>query len=218
MVTKPTGRPRGRPKKERPPPAPRSSGRPKKALAESADRYFLAIVQANIDKAKENGISERRVVEVYSALRNGMIVDTPENLTAMLDWKKFEVYFKGRRRGCLPDHQNHSGQWHEQDAFRPDADGIRLRLRKIRNAELPDADWFWLAAMSRAWLICFEGEMRLTTYAEALAAIAGERDYFNRVMKPLLVKIFLGKIFSQASETKTFISVPEFLAILIPTT
>lgn len=218
MVSQPTGRSRGRPKKERPPTAPMSRGRPKKALAESDDRYFLAIVQANIDKAKESGISERKVVEVYSALRNGMIVDTPENITAMIEWNKFEVSFKGHRRGCLPDHQNHQEQWHQKNAFRPDADGIRLRLRKIRNAEPTDASRRWLAVMSSAWRICFEGNMRLANHAEALAAIAGERDYFQRAMKPLLVKIFVGKIFSQASKTKAFISVPEFMAIFIPTT
>jgi hypothetical protein len=218
MATKPTGRPRGRPRKEKSQMAPKSRGRPKKALAESDDRYFLAIVQANIDKAKENGISERKVVEVYSALRNGMIVDAPGNIAAMIEWNKFEVSFKGRRRGCLPDHQNHQEQWHQKNAFRPGADGLRLRLRKIRTAEPTDASRRWLRVMSSAWRICFEGDMRLANHAEALAAIAGERAYFQRVMKPLLIKIFAGKIFSQASETKAFISVPEFMAILIPTT
>jgi hypothetical protein len=62
MVTKPTGSPRGRPKKTKEPSPKCSRGRPTKSPKNDPDRYLLAFFQSQYDIAGGK-IGRRKIVE-----------------------------------------------------------------------------------------------------------------------------------------------------------
>jgi hypothetical protein len=176
-------RKRGRPRKPKAPKGPR--GAPAKRLCDADDRYTLAVIQGNIDAAARFGISERRVVETCSTLLYGAVANAPENVASFVHGRKFAMTFRQEAfpvMGALGS----GGDWRNKSAFRPYADGIRNKLRKIRQLPRDADDRRWLGAMSQAWTICLRGDMRLRDHAEALAIIVGERDYFRSVMLPAL--------------------------------
>jgi hypothetical protein len=193
MVTKRTGRPCGRPGKPVSDKIKLSPGRPPKALATDPDRYFLAIIQANIDAAEPHGISERHVCETYAGLKFGRPIRSQENMRALALGHPFHVEFNRERhrlRGWVGASGEQGAGWLNRNAFRPYADGLRAKLRKIRQNPPSDPDRRWLAAMSSSWSICFKGNLRLKGHAEALAALVGEMVYFRERMQPTLFDSF----------------------------
>jgi hypothetical protein len=215
MVSKPTGRPVGRPKKLIVQTTDKPIGRPRKLLATDVDRYSLAILQAWIDNGAHHGMSERSICDAYASLRFGSPRRTKDNFVLMQCERPFQVLFntnKTRLKGCYQ-----GKEWHELNTFRPYADDFRRKLRKIRNKDRSDVDRRWLAAMSDAWRICFSGDLSTKTHAEALTAVVGERGYFSRVMQPILYQMFVRKTSPSADLTDP-LSTPEFVRLLIPTT
>ncbi len=181
MVTRPTGKPAGRPKKPRPPIKPkRPRGRPPKPLAADPDRYEIAYFQVAADRGYRAGISERRIAETLAALRHGALVPTPENLSAMSAGKPYAVRapaWRGREGGF---------DWRNKNSFRPIADALRLKAHRMRKDPAADQDARWLDHMSWAWLICLERYVDLEGLAEYLADAVGEREYFDAWMRPML--------------------------------
>jgi hypothetical protein len=139
MVTKPTGRPRGRPTKPKAIEPKRARGRPAKTLANDPDRYFFAVAQANIDAGKQHGFAERRIADTYVSLRYGRVLQWSKNLEAFALGHPYQVVFKHRLRGLVGAVGEQCAGWLNRNAFRPYADGLRLRLRKIRAKPPSDA-------------------------------------------------------------------------------
>jgi hypothetical protein len=218
MVTEPTKRPRGRPKKFRAPISKRSKGRPPKLLALDPDRYFLAILQANIDAALDAGKKERWVINQFAAIRYGIPIYTPENLELYENGKPFQVLINARdypRRGTVWQDREPGLEWHNRTAFSPYAETIRVKIRKIRARAPNDPDRRWLAAMSLAWRACFEGDLSKLNYTEYLAAAANELKYYSSIMKPILYGAFAHKLSGADGD---FLNLVDFRRILIPTT
>jgi len=74
-VTKPTGRPRGRPRKWVPAVARLQRGRPSVPLTSDPDRYLIALMDAH---ATVNGTSERAAAEFVSAMTVGNELELSE--------------------------------------------------------------------------------------------------------------------------------------------
>ena len=79
MVTKPTGRPRGRPKKQTAPEVKGERGRPPIPFLRDIDRYLVAMVEAH---AIVNNTSERKAAEAIAAFQVGHEVDIPPEIAA----------------------------------------------------------------------------------------------------------------------------------------
>ena len=152
------------------------TGRPTKPLAADMTRYQFALMQAYIDLGRKFGWSERYVAIGLAQAIYALPAATPEDVAA-----RGEQTFK-----LLDPHFNHKDEkgpktWRNQDVFRPLADDLRRKLRRLR---LRDPQWF--DAMSQAWRVVLEGIGEGEDYAEMLATGAGERDFFDRIMRPVL--------------------------------
>jgi hypothetical protein len=180
VVTKPTGRPPGRPKKDQPSRPPRKPGRPPLPLAEDPNRYEIALLQAAFDRGHAAGISERRIIETFAGLKYGRPIPAPENLEAMERGERYAV-FTTLHRG---DPQGFD--WRNRNSFRAIGDSCRLNVRRRRKDPAIDADARWLAHMSWADRICRERRVEFEDLAEYLAEEVGELDFFNREMRPML--------------------------------
>ena len=78
MVSKPTGRTRGRPRKTDAAQSPkRRCGRPKKSLAQARDRWDYALIERHVEVGKMRGYSELEIQEHLAASRVGAIVLGP---------------------------------------------------------------------------------------------------------------------------------------------
>ena len=216
MASEPIRRPRGRPRKEKTLTLKRRRGAPRKVLTDDPDRYFLALLQANIDAAAPGGISERRVVDTFASLRYGALDPTTQNFALMEQGKPFRVHFdlsRHKTRGWVGANKSAAKGWLYQNAFRPFADDLRSKVRKIRSMPPTHPDRRWLAAMSIAWRICLRGDFRAKDCAEALAGAVGERAYFLSAMQPTLFRRFNELNASPADRIVTF----NFLSIFLPT-
>ncbi|MBG0797174.1 hypothetical protein IYX23_05665 [Methylocystis sp. L43] len=208
MVTKPTGRPRGRPRKEQPSLSKGPRGAPKKPLAKDPDRYFLALAQAHVDCGALSGISERRVFEAFCGLRYGVPLGTIENIATMRQGGPFLVVTDKQRGSPGPE-------WHQKNTFRARADSLRKKLARMRKDPQRDPDARWLAAMSSSWFICLQGFAQSIGFAEFLAESVGEQEYFKRIMRPTLLDRSAQRA---AGATRAQIRWPDFLPILFPRT
>jgi hypothetical protein len=175
MVTKRTGRPRGRPSKTEPPPAPKGKrGRPRTPLAEDEQRYTLAFLHNHINRGRSWGLSERKLVDHFATLRHGKFIPAMENSLALLNRRPFAVQFERDHfvQGVQDSH------WRGKNAFRPLADNL---YRKYRNlCKRPDCAQ-WLNGMSSLWDMCFEKDPNCLSEAQELAEVLGER-----LMNPLI--------------------------------
>jgi hypothetical protein len=183
MASKPTGRPRGRTRKAKAPKPLRRRGRPGKALAEREDRHALAFVQAALDRP-DIDLSERALTTMLAGLRYGRVVETRENLEALLEGKPFLVAMDPVESRAVPT----APGWRHRGAFRPPADDIARTLRRARTASPIDRDRRWLSCMSRAWAICLHRRVDEGWLAQHLATMAGESAYFEEVMEPVLLR------------------------------
>ncbi|HEY8215116.1 MAG TPA: hypothetical protein VIG36_13420 [Methylocystis sp.] len=182
-MTKPAGKPRGRPRKAKAPKPLRRRGRPEKPLSEREDRHALAFIQAALDRP-DLDMSERALTTMLAGLRYGRVVETRENLKAMLKGEPFLVAMDPTESRAVPD----DGRWRHGNAFRPRADDIARTLRRARSGSVIDKDRRWLSCMSRAWAICLQRRVDEAWLAAHLAAMAGESEYFEQVMEPILMR------------------------------
>lgn len=208
MVSKPTGRPRGRPRKIAPTASQnRRRGRPPKSLSNDPDRYWLAFVQAHIPLAKADGLSEVDTIRAFIAPRIGLFEPSEDNLVVLNAGGTiplFAPWTKGREGGS---------EWRDQNSFNPHIDDVRRKLRTIRSSQSNDAHW--LAAMAIAWFECLQGRSNRVGYARALATSKGELTYFENVMYPLMLRRAIER--HSGAERSKF-SLPEYLSLFFPAT
>jgi hypothetical protein len=208
-------------------------GRPREPLARDPDRYLLALVQAHVDIAKLHGVSERHVVETYAGLLYGRLIHSRANVESLARGERFQVQFERDQfapKGWAGTSEMPGPGWLNKNAFRPYADNLRRKLRKIRNMPPSASDRRWLAAMSVAWRICLQGNVRdcvaaLAAWgiclqdnprdcAKALTSCVGEETYFYSVMQPVLNDSFLRDLRPREDFVR---QLSDFLHILIPT-
>lgn len=178
-MTKPTGKPRGRPPKPVTPLITRLRGRPRKPLARDSNRYALAIFEAFLRAASVRGISELVIVELLAGLAFGEI--TPENIARAARGEAYSVWMPPFKL----DEHNVGINWRSGNAFRPWADDLRRKLRRLRTAQNEDSEW--LRSMSLAWYICLMGGAEYVANARRFAETAGEQEYFEQIMHPELL-------------------------------
>ena len=155
------GEGRRRPKPPAPDPSPkRERGRPSLPLSGDPERYFLALLSAHIEIGKLSGVSEGRVLTTFAGFVFGQPIQTPENLSNM---ERTGTYQVGMRRWLWGEE---SAVWRGKTTFRPPADNLGRKLRRIRAKPSSHPDWVWLRAMTLAWRDCLLGELRPTRSGE----------------------------------------------------
>jgi hypothetical protein len=184
MVTKPTGRSRGRPEKPKELAPKGSRGRPSKLPANDPDRYLLAFLQSQYDLAGGK-IGRRKIIETWISFQDGSLYQTPEDASALMQGRPFRVLHKTAFRKSGPPANVHGAgaeHWHQRNAFRPRSAAIHSKwLRWKRDFRE------WLETMSELWTICFSQNSSQLQKARSLAASIDENSYFERIMKPILL-------------------------------
>jgi hypothetical protein len=169
VVTKPTGRPRGRPRKPRPPPPSREEKRWRKFL-QDPDRYAVALLDALL--ALEAG-SERACAMAVVAMRIG-VEGNPQHRaggSVVTNWE-CKPTRKGSRAGTL--------------------EGAAVTLRQKRAHCGSPLEATWRTAMASAFMVVIGARNPEAARPVILqrAAAVGERRFAERVMLPMLVAKF----------------------------
>jgi hypothetical protein len=186
MVTKPTGRPRHR---------------PRLPLREDQGRYPIAYFVARLTLISPRYVGTPHALAKFVMQAHYGIIDTVETRDAVSDallgGREFKIgMMKLRGRNDPMD----SEQWRNRDSANSMAENFCKKVRKLERrlmdpSDAEDAtsdqrDARWLALMSKAWRIA----MGLYTYrgdpfaaAADLASKAGEVDYFRNVMAPIFL-------------------------------
>jgi hypothetical protein len=212
MVSKPTGRPRGRPPKPREEANPRRQrGRPAgsvKLLSQNPRRYFYALTQTAIEKSRTlKGTSALSICATFAKFMVGRPVKVGEvvmssGVPAIVTEHFHERWRRGlpfhvvhRQWDIMPDHtraffKGHEpgDHWWDKDKFRPTAENIRTTLRLWRTAPATNPNRRWLARMVKIMLICFNGQDEQAGLAESMAAEIGETRYFAAQLRPIMIE------------------------------
>jgi hypothetical protein len=185
MVTKPTGRPPGRPKKSKAIAIPKQPrGRPVKLLCEDPERYLLSLLQAHIEMGALIGKSDNAIAETFVGMYYGRLLKIPENIEAFERGEKFRVFMLPGDPGFITRGALGGATWRDKDIFRQIA-AIKIRyLREVRNGHVANPNRRWLAAMTRAWISCYQGMKEDMDLARSFALLAGEGRYFAEIMAP----------------------------------
>lgn len=188
MVSKPTGNPRGRPRKERAPKA--VVGRPKMDLASDPDRYSLALLSA---LTKRRGMDARPAARLAAAFTYGVEVEPGHN-----DWKFAILADLVKQTPGMVALQ--FGRNEESGAktttLEGRADTLREKLRKPRSGD----DGRWLQAMSDAFALTLTAERPARHYIVAfIAESVGEKAFYDKVLRSIIdEKIGFGKAVTPA--------------------
>jgi hypothetical protein len=209
MVSKPTGRPRGRPPKPREEAnTRRQRGRPAgsvKLLSQNPWRYFYALTRTAIEKSRTlNGPSALRICDDFAKfmvgrpLKAGEFVVGHEPVTEGFHerWRRgLPFHVVHRQWDIMPDHtraffKGHGpgDHWWDKDKFRPTAESIRTNLRLWLTAPVTNPNRRWLTRMVKIMLICFNGQDEQARLAESMAAEIGETRYFAAQLRPMMIK------------------------------
>ena len=169
MVTKPTGRPGGRPRKAAAPKLPSgTTGRPAKPIETDPNRYLYVEIQSLISYhgAATTGATANKVAETVIAGHYGTPVTTetiigydgkplpPEdNIKPMVEGRPFRVYAP-ERVGLLEKkkERHYDAKWRNKNIFRAAVDGALHKLRALRDERNP-----WLMTMDALVNICLSG-------------------------------------------------------------
>jgi hypothetical protein len=173
MVSKPTGRPRGRPRKERPPRRPKA-GRPPLRFRDDPDRYAVALLDAllALDMGSEYACS-MGVAAWLVGLDGDPARVRSDGLTSTNWWRR-------RTRGGV-------------SAGTLQGKAATLKQKRRRCRSLGEAAW------RRAMAACFMltiGARNPETAKPAIldrAASVGEREFAERVMLPMVAAKFTSK-------------------------
>jgi hypothetical protein len=178
----------------------RRRGRPHLDLTKHRERYWWALAQAHIDIGKERALPEFNIAEMLvtfrfaklqnpEAWRDGSLLEF--RLYGWMQGKKreelAEAMFRGDRKRGAAHLRGDALEHRDSTAYRPMADNLVRPLRKIRSLPVNDPNRVWLAWMTRAWKICLNGEVEQAPRAARFAANAGELDYFNAIMRPVMI-------------------------------
>jgi hypothetical protein len=194
-MAKPTGRLRGRPQ----------------GLLHDDWRYLYAATEAMIENARLGGhLSELRICENMAGhmigrplrpgefiLEDGVASVGGKGLEAMRAgqafpvvhrrWDEAKPHVRADLRAKEP-HPPKDGQWPWRfgNEFRPTADNIRKKLRRLRKEPVTSVNGRWFTAMVKAIRICAQGSDHLADFAAHQAAAVGEGQYFERTLDPIL--------------------------------
>jgi hypothetical protein len=173
MVTKPTGRRRGR---------------PRLPLRNDPERYLLAYFVAQC-RLKKPGMSDREIALTLTAVRYGEIANEPEYVTNFVT-SSGPVGFEYAVSIVHGDEE--SSEPRNESAFHARADDLARKARRKLNEDLGSDDGSWLLNMSNAWIVTlagepFDGAMRL---ASAFCLVEREIAFFYRVVQPIIQSRF----------------------------
>lgn len=170
VVSKPTGRPVGRPRKSRPPRRPRA-GRPQQNFRDDPDRYAVALLDAML--ALEVG-PERACAMGIAAWQVGIEGD-PQRVSSdgrvVTNWERWRT-----RMGALAA------------TLRGKEATLRAKQRRIRSAE----ERTWRAAMASAFMLVLGARDPEAVKATVLARAqsVGEGEFARWFMLPMLAAKF----------------------------
>lgn len=172
-------------------------------------RYWLALFQAHVDSHRIMGarVSELRVAETFAAMQHGAILGTPENIIALLRGAPFTVVFDGGEE--LQRANSDSVAWRDQNHFRPIADDMRRRARRLATDP-------WFKAITMALRFCLEGRADAENFIVHLARSVGEEAFLEEFMLPLLRDRALQR--SLGFEKAEIFFASRFDSIFVPTT
>lgn len=175
MVTKPTGRRRGRPHLR---------------LRDDPERYWIARFLAECD-LKGPGMTDRGIALMMTAVRYGEVANDSENVKNLVTasgavafkYAKGDVrYPSGTVRG-----EEDRKQPRYRSAFHPRADDLLRKARRLWSGHDAD-DCKWLVVMREAWVQALSGpEFKASLLAaSSLCLFAGETPFFHRVIGPII--------------------------------
>jgi hypothetical protein len=157
VVTKPTGRPRGQ---------------PRKPLAERPGRYLYAELEAWVQRAKDDGFSELGAVSTLALVLSADLSPAGNPMGLALTPSR-----RRQEKGNNAEHHRYRG------AHLPLADDLARTLRSFRND--PDAA-AWFVPMVAACRLVIDGDLKRAGDARALAASVGEAAHFDAAMAPAM--------------------------------
>jgi hypothetical protein len=168
MVTKPTGRRRGR---------------PRLPLRNDPERYWVARFLAECE-LKRPGITDRKIALAMTAVRYGEAVDDFENVKNLttasgpVDFKYVKDSIRGREDSKEPRNRS---------AFHRRADDLLRKARRLWSSH-DQGDCKWLVAMREAWVRTLSGspEKFALQAASSLCLVAGEIPFFYRALQPII--------------------------------
>jgi len=169
MVSRPTGREPGRPRK-RPAKPKGGRGRGRPTIMSRPGWHVYAMFEAYIERAKEHwGISELQMLERIA--KDLQLGDDPIRLPS---WRIEQIKEN-------PSQLSAEG-WRLGKANRPLAWDLRRTLERLRKGA--DADHF--QAMTASWRLCLDGELEKANEARRLAAYADMEAVFDEQMLPIM--------------------------------
>ena len=156
MVTKPTGRRRGR---------------PRLPLRDDPERYWVARFLAQCE-LKGPGMTDRQIALAMTAVRYGEAVADSENV-GNLATASGPVDFKYVKDSGLRGRED-SKEPRNRSAFHPRADDLLRKARHLRSSHDQD-DCKWLVAMREAWVQTLSGSPEKFALPGCLKSVFGRR-------------------------------------------
>ncbi|MGO9421171.1 hypothetical protein [Roseiarcus sp.] len=175
MVTKPTGRP---------------SGRPPGSVKDHKDRYVLAFFDAWITIKKEQGFKELAVLKSLMGAAVGAPDPTSDNLARMARGLPFRVLTPGEPRlGKQWETVSRIEDERHRNSFAPYVDDLRRTLRILRKRN--DERGVWHRQLSRVWRLVIESviesDAAKVDKARALADGMSEAAFFENELLPGII-------------------------------
>jgi len=187
MVSRPTGRP---------------SGRPQVAVKDDPERYWITNFIAKCGLNRAAGLFERGIALTMVAVRFGELANRPDNVRNLLEVSRDALFlYASERRGRERD-----GAPRNVNAFWQRADDLCRKARRWKQLSLAGADGQWVGHMVNAWTLTLGG----TTLYYALrwsgqaCEQVGELGFHARVLAPIALSRF-------GSGPEPKFRVPEFI-------
>ncbi len=181
MVTKATGRPRGR---------------PKMALQDDPERYVLAWYEAVSRLNEHTPKFSRRGLALHIAMVwRGELVNNPENIEHWLKGSGPVAFQATKRRGV-----EGSKDPRHATAFHPIADDIARKARALGCLDSTSGDGVWWIAMVNSWKVALaEPDFILAQYPIVWCRLIGEYPFQQRVLARFVEARFGGRALPQFS-------------------
>jgi hypothetical protein len=179
MVTKPTGRKPGRPRKPLPPPMKRRA-RGSIPPEKNPNRYALAAFEACARIAVAHGAKRLALLEQLVTGTFGEVVPEPDNIARFLRGEPCQFWLS--RVSRVPNEAAAFRSWRYKHAFRPPLALLRNKLDHLLKSE--DAKGRWHRAYVDVWEICISLDLSRIEEARRKAASVGESDHFERELRP----------------------------------
>jgi hypothetical protein len=175
MVTKPTGRRRGR---------------PRLPLRDDPERYWVARFLAECE-LKGPGMTDRQIALAMTTVRYGEVVNDSENVKNLVTASAAVAFKYAKGDARYPSDTVRGEEDRKQpryrSAFHPRADDLLRKARRLWSGHDAD-DCKWLVAMREAWVRTLSGfpEKFALQSASSLCLVAGEIPFFYRALQPII--------------------------------